>query len=77
MKTNWVWGEHGNTGLWALTRGPLVYAADGLWQEKPAMGGGSPASLPWLVTLTGGRRIQKKCMARQMRSDATTRQGRT
>ncbi len=34
METKWVRGAHSNSGLWALTRGPVVYAADGAWQTK-------------------------------------------
>ncbi|MFL6450699.1 MAG: glycoside hydrolase family 127 protein [Bryobacteraceae bacterium] len=36
METKWVKGEHGNAGLWALTRGPVVYVADGAWQNNHA-----------------------------------------
>jgi hypothetical protein len=38
MNAEWIRGEHGNTGSRALRRGPLVYVADGVWQN-PDVGG--------------------------------------
>jgi DUF1680 family protein len=32
MEARWAKGEHGNAGFWALVRGPVVYALDGVWQ---------------------------------------------
>ncbi len=34
MDAVWVKGEHGNTGLRALTRGPMVYVFDSVWQDE-------------------------------------------
>ena len=47
MEAKWVKGEHGNRGFWALERGPVVYALDGVWQapavrQKLAAGPGVP-----------------------------------
>jgi DUF1680 family protein len=33
MEPKWIQGEHGNTGFWALMRGPVVYVIDGVWQN--------------------------------------------
>jgi len=33
MDARWTRGEHGNKGSWALTRGPVVYVVDGVWQK--------------------------------------------
>ena len=32
MEPTWTRGEHGNAGLVALSRGPMVYVVDGAWQ---------------------------------------------
>lgn len=33
MQPRWVKGEHGNQGLWCLTRGPVVYMLNSVWYD--------------------------------------------
>jgi len=53
MPVKWVQGDYGNTGLWCLTRGPIVYALDSLWfQGVSTPGPGAlfdPAQLAGIV----------------------------
>lgn len=42
MQPKWVKGEYTNSGLWCLTRGPVVYALDSVWytpEMRKAAGG--------------------------------------
>jgi hypothetical protein len=39
MEAKWTKGEHGNAGLSALTRGPMVYVLDAVWQVPARLAG--------------------------------------
>jgi DUF1680 family protein len=42
MRPQWVNDEHQDAALWALTRGPAVYALDTVWWDEAAAGAPAP-----------------------------------
>jgi DUF1680 family protein len=53
MTTQWVKGSHTTEGMWALTRGPVVYAVDSvLWDEQASKAlGPAPRDLSRVIRL--------------------------